>query len=60
MAKNLLYMRNLFNKNMDQSDIKYILELLCDAMVEQDWDKVEEAAQTLKEFLDSDCQLNEE
>lgn len=39
---------------MDQSDIQYILELLNDATTEKDWDKVEEAKETMKEFLDGD------
>lgn len=39
---------------MDQSDIKYILELLNDAISDKDWDKVDEARETLKEFLDGD------
>ena len=39
---------------MDQSDIKYILELLNDAVLEKDWDKIEDARETLKEFLDDD------
>ena len=39
---------------MDQSDIQYTLELLNDAITENDWDKVEEARETLKEFLDGD------
>lgn len=39
---------------MDQSDIKYIIELLVDAIFNEDWDTVEEAKDTLKEFLDSD------
>ncbi len=38
---------------MDQFDIKYILELLRDATIEKDWDKIEEARDTLKEFLDT-------
>lgn len=38
---------------MDQSDIKYILELLSDATTNKDWDAVEEAKETLKEFIDS-------
>ena len=37
---------------MDQSDIEYTLELLNDALSEKDWDKVDEARETLKEFLD--------
>jgi len=39
---------------MDQSDIIYVMEILKDAIDEKDWDKVEEANETLKEFLDSD------
>jgi hypothetical protein len=39
---------------MDQSDIEYILELLHDAITNNDWDTVLEAKDTLKEFLDSD------
>ena len=38
--------------SMDQSDIEYTLELLNDGITEKDWDKVEEARETLKEFLD--------
>lgn len=37
---------------MDQSDIEYTLELLNDALIEKDWDKVDEAREILKEFLD--------
>lgn len=39
---------------MDQSDIKYILELLTDAVTNKDWDIVDDAKETLKEFLDVD------
>lgn len=39
---------------MDQSDITYTLELLNDAITERDWEKVDEARETLKEFLDGD------
>lgn len=39
---------------MDKSDITYTLELLNDAITENDWDKVEEAREILKEFLDGD------
>lgn len=45
---------------MDQSDIRYILEQLDDAILEKDWDKVEEAKETLKEFLDGDEPLEEQ
>lgn len=45
---------------MDQSDIKYILELLTTAMSEKDWDGVDEATETLKEFLDVDEAADEE
>lgn len=37
---------------MDQSDIRYILELLNDAQTAKDWDIVDDATETLKEFLD--------
>lgn len=52
-------MRRLVNiKNgktsMDQSDIQYILELLNDGISDKDWDKIDEARETLKEFLDPD------
>lgn len=45
---------------MDQSDIKYILELLNDAISDKDWDGVEEAKETLKEFLDVDDASDDE
>lgn len=41
-------------RTMDKSDVLYILEILNDAITEKDWDKVEEAKETLKEFLDGD------
>lgn len=45
---------------MDQSDIKYILELINDAITNKDWDMIDEAKETLKEFLDSnDVTLDE-
>lgn len=40
--------------SMDQSDIEYILELLQDAIISQDWDIIIEARDTIKEFLDND------
>jgi hypothetical protein len=46
--------------NMDQSDIKYILELINDAIITKDWDVIEDAKETLKEFLDTDDGLLEE
>ena len=39
---------------MDQSDIQYIIELLTDALTTEDWDTIEEAKETLKEFLDNE------
>ena len=42
------------NISMDQSDIQYVLELLAEAMTYKDWEKVDEAIETLKEFLDGD------
>ena len=45
---------------MDQSDIQYIIELLNDAILDKDFDKVEEAREILKEFLDgNDTPLEE-
>jgi hypothetical protein len=45
---------------MDQTDILYIIELLNDAILEKDWDKIEEARETLKEFLDNNGNFEEE
>lgn len=39
-------------KHMNQSDIKYIIELLNDANSSEDWDLVIDAIDTLSEFLD--------
>lgn len=38
---------------MDQSDIKYIIELLNDALTNKDWDVVDEARDVVREFLDN-------
>ena len=46
--------------NMDQSDIHYTIELLNDAIVDKDWDKVEETRELLREFLDGNETLLEE
>jgi flagellin-specific chaperone FliS len=45
---------------MDESDIQYIMELINDAITEKDWDKIEEAREILKEFLDGDESPTEE
>ncbi len=45
---------------MNQSDIKYILELLNDAKLNKDWDAVEEVIETLKEFLDEEVLPSDE
>ena len=45
---------------MDQSDIQYVIELLNDAVTNKDWDIVEEARETLKEFLDVNDPLGDE
>jgi hypothetical protein len=45
---------------MDQSDIQYTLEQLNEAILDKDWDKVEETCETLKEFLDTSESLLEE
>jgi hypothetical protein len=39
---------------MDNSDILYIKDLLQNAKESRDWDEVDEAIETLKEFLDGD------
>lgn len=46
--------------SMDQSDIQYVLELLNNAITDKDWDIVEEAKETLKEFLDVDHPTDDE
>lgn len=57
-------MRQLKTKNnkklMDQNDIKYIIELINDAILEKDWDRVEEVKETLKEFLDTEDTIEDE
>ncbi len=40
---------------MDQSDIKYIIEVLNDANADRNWDSVDEAIELLKDFLDEDA-----
>jgi flagellin-specific chaperone FliS len=45
---------------MNQSDINYTIELLNDAIVDKDWDKVEETRELLREFLDGNETLMEE
>lgn len=45
---------------MDQSDIHYTIELLDDAIIEKDWDKVDETRELLKEFLDGTETILEE
>lgn len=37
---------------MDQSDIKYVMEIITDAKTNKDWDIIDDAIETLKEFLD--------
>ena len=39
---------------MTQDDIKYILELVKDAISEKNWELVSDAEDALKEFLDTD------
>jgi len=46
---------------MDQSDIKYILDMLTDAIASKDWDIVEEARDEMKdEYLDEISPPNDE
>lgn len=39
---------------MDQTDIEYVIELLTDALRDQEWDTVIEAKEFLKEYLGDD------
>lgn len=46
---------------MDQSDIKYILDMLNDAIASKDWDIVEEARDEMRdEYLDAVSPPNDE
>lgn len=45
---------------MDQCDIKYLVELLDDAINSRDWDTVEEAKYFAIEFLDDYIESSEE
>lgn len=47
-------------KSMDQSDITYILEILTDAKTNKDWDQVDDAIESLKEFLDEETAVGDE
>lgn len=38
---------------MDQSDIIELKNILVEASLDKDWDKIEEAKEFLKEFLDN-------
>lgn len=40
--------------DMDQTDVKYAIELLTDAIREEDWDAVEEVKEFLTEYLEDD------
>lgn len=40
--------------NMDQTDIRYVIELLTDALRDQDWDGILEAKEFMKEYLGDD------
>ena len=55
-----LVIQKIIRNLMDQSDIRYIIEILNDAIVDKDWDKIDEALETLKEFLDTDDSSMEE
>jgi len=43
---------NIKKENMDQDDIKYIIDLLKDSIYSKDLDQVEEAIIYLQDFLD--------
>lgn len=52
--------RHTHKNYMDQSDIKYILELLIDAKSTENWELVDDTIETVKEFLDDGDILDEE
>ena len=57
--KGKLYMSNSVKPKslqtpMDQTDIAYIIELLSDAIRDEDWDTVIEAKEFLAEYLGDD------
>ena len=57
----IIYNKKLTNnQKMEQTDILYILEILNDAILEKDWDKIEDVRETLKEFLDNDKSFDED
>jgi len=45
---------------MDKSDIQYIVDMINDSINNKDWDMVEEAKETLKEFLEPDEPLGDD
>lgn len=47
-------MINIIEKFMDKNDIKYVLEILNDAISEKNWDGIFEIKEILLEFLDDD------
>ena len=55
-----MYGKKSIKNPMDNSDILYIKGLLQNAKEERDWDGVDEAIETLKEFLDGDESFSEE
>ena len=60
MERNMYASVSHKNDIMNQSDINYTIELLNDAIVDKDWDKVEETRELLREFLDGNETLMEE
>jgi len=44
----------IVRNNMDQTDIAYVIELLTDALRDQEWETVIEAKLFLQEYLDDD------
>jgi hypothetical protein len=45
---------NAVHEDMDQTDIAYVIELLTNALRDQDWDPVIEAKEFLKEYIGDD------
>jgi hypothetical protein len=44
----------LVRHDMDQTDVQYVIELLTDALRDQEWDSVIEAKEFMKEYLEDD------
>ena len=45
---------------MDQTDIKYVLDLINEAIASKDWDLIYDSREALKDFLDVDVPDDDE